>query len=184
MNIQNKIDRIDEVLAQCEDILHGRAGEEVTEARKLLSELAITGGSADVRFCLPSVVDAGDRYDDSLGLIDNCQIMNMNPLDILRERHNLQHLSEKQLQAIVNTCAEIIVIQDQQFAEDETRKVIDMMGGCSVCGDLDGYSCICHDNDDDDDFQSCYGCDNPDACNDFGCAEKYGIKKPDIPGLF
>jgi len=50
MNNQNKIDRIDEVLAQCEDILHGRAGEEVTEARKLLSQLATIGGSADVSF--------------------------------------------------------------------------------------------------------------------------------------
>ena len=39
-------------------------------------------------------------------------------------------------------------VQDQQEFEDETRRAIDMSGGCSVCGALDGYSCICNDNDD------------------------------------
>lgn len=48
MNNKDKIDRIDEVLAQCEDILHGDIGESVTEARKLLSQLATNYGSADV----------------------------------------------------------------------------------------------------------------------------------------
>lgn len=78
MNNQNKIDRIDEVLSQCEDILHGRAGEEVTEARKLLSQLATNGGSADVSsrlvrgphiqnellcgFCNGNGLDAGQEY--------------------------------------------------------------------------------------------------------------------------
>lgn len=107
----------------------------------------------------------------------------MNPLDFLRQRHGLQ-MSDKKLQAIVNTCAEIIIIQDQQFAEDETRRIIDEMGGCSVCGDLDGYSCICDDGDDGDDFQPCGECDCPDACDDFGCAIKAGIKERDLPYSF
>ena len=37
---------------------------------------------------------------------------------------------------------------DQQEFEDETRRAIDMAGGCSRCGDLDGYTCICDDDDD------------------------------------
>lgn len=71
----------------------------------------------------------------------------MEPLNLLRERHGL-NMPDDQLQAIVNTCAEIIVIQDQQEYEDETRRAIDESGGCSVCGDLDGYSCICEMDDD------------------------------------
>lgn len=35
-----KFEYIDIVLSQCEDVLHGRLGEEITKARKLLSELS------------------------------------------------------------------------------------------------------------------------------------------------
>lgn len=72
----------------------------------------------------------------------------MNPLNLLRERHNL-HLPDEALQAIVNTFADIIVIQDQQNFEDETRRAIDEAGGCSRCGDLDGYSCTCNYDEDE-----------------------------------
>lgn len=57
MNNQDRINRIDEVLAQCEDILHGRAGEEVTGARKLLSQLSTNDGSASVSGSLLSDTD-------------------------------------------------------------------------------------------------------------------------------
>lgn len=77
---------------------------------------------------------------------------NMNPLNLLRQRHGL-NFSDKKLQAIVNTCAEIIIIQDQQFAEDETRRIIDMMDGCSVCGDLNGYTCICDDDENNEEYE-------------------------------
>lgn len=33
-------------------------------------------------------------------------------------------------------------------------------------------------NDDDDNWQPCDDCDLPDACADFGCAIRAGIKKP------
>ena len=33
-------------------------------------------------------------------------------------------------------------------------------------------------DDDDDHFEHCAGCDLPDACSDFGCAEKQGLKEP------
>ena len=68
----------------------------------------------------------------------------MNPLDLLREKHGF-NMTDKQLQKIVNTCAEIIVMQDHQDFGDEIRKAIDESGGCSMCGDLDGFSCICED---------------------------------------
>lgn len=31
--------------------------------------------------------------------------------------------------------------------------------------------------DDDDDFQCCDKCDLPDACSDFGCAIRTGVRK-------
>ena len=34
------------------------------------------------------------------------------------------------------------------------------------------------DLDEDEDFQSCSNCDLPDACADFGCAIKAGLKSP------
>lgn len=37
---------------------------------------------------------------------------------------------------------------EMQLFEDETRRAIDMGGGCSRCGDLSGFECIC-----DDDFE-------------------------------
>lgn len=99
----------------------------------------------------------------------------MNILDLLRERHGLQ-LPDNQLQKIVETCAEIIVVQDQQTYEDEMRAAIDSAGGCSACGDLDGYSCTCEDEHEyEDNFYECEGCDGHPACEDFGCAIKAGI---------
>lgn len=35
------------------------------------------------------------------------------------------------------------------------------------------------DDDDEDDFQCCDNCDLPDACADFGCAIKSGVRKYD-----
>lgn len=32
-------------------------------------------------------------------------------------------------------------------------------------------------DDDEDDFEPCVNCDLPDACADFGCAIKAGIKE-------
>lgn len=42
------------------------------------------------------------------------------------------------------------------------------------------YMCdINYDSDDDeDDFQCCADCDLPDACSDFGCAIKSGLRPP------
>ena len=67
---------------------------------------------------------------------------------------------------------------------------------CDICGDevlvleridkpLDGVLCgKCHSSmidddyeDDEDDFQCCDNCDLPDACADFGCAIKSGVRK-------
>ena len=40
-------------------------------------------------------------------------------------------------------------------------------------------SCYEDENDcDEDDFQCCDECDQPDACADFGSAIKQGLKKP------
>lgn len=36
---------------------------------------------------------------------------------------------------------------DQEIYEENMRKAIDEAGGCSQCGDLDGYSCTCDDED-------------------------------------
>lgn len=69
---------------------------------------------------------------------------------------------------------------------------------CYCCGDIDDAivsrtprkceGCGCEDdrNDDDDfddddsDFQPCDQCDLPDACDDFGCAIKSGIKTSEL----
>lgn len=62
------------------------------------------------------------------------------------------------------------------------------MNNCPTCGhpnDDDRSTCVNCDHylfDDDDyeedDFQSCDDCDLPDACADFGCAIKNGVRKP------
>ena len=39
MDNKEKLENIDEVLSQCEDVLHGRLGEEITQARKLIQSL-------------------------------------------------------------------------------------------------------------------------------------------------
>lgn len=78
-------------------------------------------------------------------------------LDLLRERHGL-NLPDNQLQKIVETCAEIIIVQDQEQYEAEMRAAIDEGGGCSACGDLDGYSCTCEDEEDDPLGYQCMSC--------------------------
>jgi hypothetical protein len=40
-------------------------------------------------------------------------------------------------------------------------------------------------DDDDDSFEPCSNCDLPDACEDFGCAIKNGVRKDyPIDGVF
>jgi hypothetical protein len=59
---------------------------------------------------------------------------------------------------------------------------------CRTCGNplhgknaIDvGYCLSCYNimmADDDSDFQPCDECDLPDACEDFGCAIKSGVRK-------
>ena len=48
-----------------------------------------------------------------------------------------------------------------------------MLAGIGACS---GYVAVgVRDSD--------YWCDCPDACEDFGCAEKAGIKEPGLPGM-
>lgn len=37
---------------------------------------------------------------------------------------------------------------DQEIYEENTRQAIDESGGCSQCGDLNGYTCTCEDEED------------------------------------
>lgn len=76
-----------------------------------------------------------------------------------------------------------------------------MKGTCQICGCTDndcsqciektGYPCywvddkntLCSACDntempEEEDFESCTNCDLPDACADFGCAIKAGLKSP------
>lgn len=50
-----------------------------------------------------------------------------------------------------------------------------------TCDYCDGHGNIPDDDDidycDDDNFQPCDNCDLPDACKDYGCAIKNGIRK-------
>lgn len=64
------------------------------------------------------------------------------------EKHSL-NLKKSELQAIVNKCAQIIVMQDHQEYEDKTRESIDLGGGCSNCGDLSGFECGCENEVDE-----------------------------------
>lgn len=41
-----------------------------------------------------------------------------------------------------------------------------------------------NDEDNQDFFEPCYGCDLQDACLDFGCAEETGIKERTTSGVF
>lgn len=49
-------------------------------------------------------------------------------------------------------------------------------GICPNC--KEHYDFYDDEDDNEDDFQSCDNCDLPDACADFGCAIKAGIRKP------
>lgn len=78
----------------------------------------------------------------------------------------------------------------------ETEKLTE----CPICGAKWGFneiqfqecdSCGTPDFEDEDEydyeednFNSCDSCDLPDACADFGCAVKAGLKKPETPGIF
>lgn len=46
---------------------------------------------------------------------------------------------------IYNQSAEI----EQEIYDRNMRQAIGEAGGCSVCGDLDGYSCMCEDEEDE-----------------------------------
>jgi hypothetical protein len=52
----------------------------------------------------------------------------------------------------------------------------DMPGYCSDC--RDEIKADFDDDEDDDGWQPCDNCDLPDACEDFGCAIKNGIRQP------
>ena len=67
------------------------------------------------------------------------------------------------------------------------------LGKCEQCPETayhydENGSALCEDclmenhangrYDDESDFQCCDSCDLPDACTDFGCAIKNGIRKP------
>ena len=68
-----------------------------------------------------------------------------NPLDLLRDRYKFD-LPDHRLQEIVNTCAEIIVIQDQQERDEGNQKAAVALGW------LDD------DDDPDDEWDECDGC--------------------------
>jgi len=51
---------------------------------------------------------------------------------------------------------------------------------CEDCGALTWDECACNASDEEiefDDFDHCSHCDQPDACSDFGCAIKNGVRK-------
>lgn len=50
-------------------------------------------------------------------------------------------------------------------------------GNCEGCGCMDDEKINDEWISDDSDFQQCDNCDLPDACEDFGCAIKSGIKE-------
>jgi hypothetical protein len=47
-----------------------------------------------------------------------------------------------------------------------------------ICPDCKEHCEFHEDEDEEDDFQCCDNCDLPDACEDFRCAIKAGIRKP------
>lgn len=57
-----------------------------------------------------------------------------------------------QMQEIIDISVKIHEIQQQEEFEAKTRAAIDESGGCSVCGDLDGYSCTCEEEDYDEEL--------------------------------
>lgn len=50
-----------------------------------------------------------------------------------------------------------------------------MYGECSSCWQIENADMS---DSDDDCFDPCSDCDLPDACADFGCAIKAGLRKP------
>ena len=73
-----------------------------------------------------------------------------NPLQLLRDRHGF-NLSDQQLQKIVNTCAEIIVIQDQAEQDEGNQKAAAELGWMDDDEEED-------DDGHDDDEPYCYQC--------------------------
>lgn len=68
--------------------------------------------------------------------------------DFMQQEHGLSLLTT-QMDDIV---AEAVKLHDeiqQQEYNDNMAAAIDSGGGCSRCGDLDGFSCICDDEDED-----------------------------------
>lgn len=76
-------------------------------------------------------------------------------------------LLESEMQDIVNICAEIISEQQQQEYEVKARESIEACGGCSVCGDLSGFECICRDDD-----EECSFCEMQNGRHAKGCPER------------
>jgi hypothetical protein len=62
---------------------------------------------------------------------------------------------------------------------DNKQASIRFCNNCKAHWDEDLY------DDDEDDFEPCSNCDLPDACADFGCAIKNGVRKDyPIDGVF
>ncbi len=67
-------------------------------------------------------------------------------------------------------CNEIVSVNSEDFDEQMQREADDDLDLEPDEGD-----------DDEDDFQPCDDCDLPDACADFGCAIKNGVRKSLLP---
>tara|TARA_R110000772_G_scaffold46246_6_gene105619 strand:- start:6426 stop:6656 length:231 start_codon:yes stop_codon:yes gene_type:complete len=61
----------------------------------------------------------------------------------------------------------IVEQYESQLWDQLERIAIDNNGGCSACGDLDGFNCVCDDDDDDFNCEMCQ--DNRSLCF---CREK------------
>jgi hypothetical protein len=76
------------------------------------------------------------------------------------------------------------------LSEEKDRGIIISQAPEQISEPFASHSCtvgnsIEQDYDDDDDFEPCDHCDLPDACADFGCAIKSGIRKDyPIDGVF
>ena len=55
--------------------------------------------------------------------------------------------------------------------EAETSAAINEVGGCSTCGDITGFNCICQDDMwfEENDFEPCDLCERQDSCSSNGC---------------
>ena len=73
-----------------------------------------------------------------------------------------------------------IVTTTQLLEMEKTAEEFDGFYGWRVVKKIEAMSndhLPAPDFDDDDEFQCCDNCDRPDACADFGCAIKSGLRK-------